>query len=803
MTETLTRALKWTLAAHHFPSEDGLERTLEFSPPWSAWVTLLLLLGAAFYIAAIYLRERPLRFSLFGVTLPLTLIRFLLVAARYALVLILLFMLYECALRPYRTDRPELAVLVDISQSMAHRDQIIEGKQSRAWIQRAVDAGFEKPSRLDLAKTFFLERDGQRLRQLADNYKLKVYFAGDSLRPVDIDQADLRNVLRDTDASDHSSRLGDNLHSVLQSQRGRSAAGVVMLSDGVTTEGLAIRDAAAYATQRHTPLFLVGLGSHQNPPDVIVSDMLADDVVFVHDILYFDVKVTAHGYEGREAEMQLRMQGRNEPLSQKMFRLDSDSASQRVRIPFQPTKKGNYEFVIESVPLVGEVTQENNRLTANVSVRDDKINVLLVQAYPNYEFRYLKNVLSRAEDSISLTTVLQDADFDYASVEDTAQRVVPLSRDELFRYDVLILGDADPAQLSATTQQNINDFVKDKGGGMIMVAGPKHTPSAYRDTPLADLFPMNLNTITVPRESDLREEGFRMRPTHLGLATPPLQLSSNPTESLQIWRNLPRLIWLLEASQWKPSVRVLTEHPHKTGYDGRNLPVILMHYVGAGKVVSHMTDETWRWRYRVGDVFFTRYWLQTVRYLSRSKLWGRDRAAELTTDRKIYQKGDAANFRIRFLDDRQAPSQDDGVSLVVKRHRGRQRQVQLHRSNRSRGVFEAVVTQLPEGKYHAWMTTPSLEGDAPSADFEIHSPLGEFARLAINADEMRQAAELSRGRFYTLANMERVLHDLPAGKSVRIESYGRHTLWNSWIIASLFVVILTGEWLLRKRAGLW
>ena len=801
MKDTLNRALEWTLAVSQASSDDVLEWAFEFSPPWSAWISLLLLLGAAFYVTTIYLRERAIPFTILGITLPLMFIRVLLVAARCALILILLFMLYECAFRPYRTDRPELALVIDVSQSMTHRDQFADDKQYHDWVQRAVDAGFEQPSRLDLVKTFLLERNGQRLRFLADNYKLKVYFAGDSLRPVT--QGELENVLRDIDASDSSSRLGDNLRSLIHLQRGRSTAGVVFLSDGVTTEGLAIRDAATYTIQRNSPLFLVCLGSHKKPPDVALGDLLADDVVFVHDIVYFDAKVTSNGYEGQDAEMQLRIPGQREPLSRTKFHLGSDGQSQRVRIPFEPTKKGQYEFVIETVPLDGEVTQDNNRLTANVSVRDDKINVLLVHAYPTYEFRYLKNVLARAEDSIKLTTVLQDADFDYASVEDTAQRVVPVSRDELFRYDVIILGDADPSQLSATTQQNITNFISEKGGGMIIVAGPKNTPSAYRDSPLADLFPMNTHMITVPRENELRGDGFRMRPTQLGIATPPLQLGSTSTESLQIWQKLPRLIWMLEAAQWKPGVRVLTVHPHKTGHDGMQLPVIVMQYIGAGKVVFHMTDETWRWRYRVGDVFFSRYWLQIIRYLSRSKLLGKDRAAELTTDRKTYEKGDTPNFRVRFLDDRKAPAQDDGVSIVVQRRGGGQHQVQMNRSNRSRGVFETAVSQLSEGKYHVWMVTPSLEGDAPSTDFEINSPPGEFARLAINAEEMRQAAELSRGKFYTVANMERVMQDLPVGKSVRLESFGRHTIWNSWIVASLFLVCLTGEWLLRKRAGLW
>ena len=69
-----------------------------------------------------------------------------------------------------------------------------------------------------------------------------------------------------------------------------------------------------------------------------------------------------------------------------------------------------------------------------------------------------------------------------------------------------------------------------------------------------------------------------------------------------------------------PGVRVLAEHPKRVMPDGRKLPVIMMQYVGAGKVLFHATDETWRWRRRMGDVFLARYWVQALRSLSRAKL---------------------------------------------------------------------------------------------------------------------------------------------------------------------------------------
>ncbi len=167
---------------------------------------------------------------------------------------------------------------------------------------------------------------------------------------------------------------------------------------------------------------------------------------------------------------------------------------------------------------------------------------------------------------------------------------------------------------------------------------------------------------------------------------------------------------MFEISKLKPAVRVLAEDVARSGEDGAKLPLICLQYAGAGKVLFHAIDGTWRWRYRVGDVFFARYWVQTIRYLSRAKLLGKDRSAELATDRREYRRGENVLVRARFTDERLAPAEDDGVSVVLEQQEGKNLRLQLQRAELGRGVFEASLSDLPEGRYHAWIAAPTLEG---------------------------------------------------------------------------------------------
>jgi hypothetical protein len=227
-----------------------------------------------------------------------------------------------------------------------------------------------------------------------------------------------------------------------------------------------------------------------------------------------------------------------------------------------------------------------------------------------------------------------------------------------------------------------------------------------------------------------------------------------------------------------------------------------MQYVGAGKVLFHATDDTWRWRHRVGDVFFARYWIQSVRYLSRSKLLGKDQAVELSADRREFRRGEAVRLRVRFIDERQAPVADDGVVVVLEREGQKNQRISLQRNATNRGVFEGTFDDAMDGRYHAWIAAPTFEGKAPSADFLVVAPPGELEHVQMDSGELKRAADETRGRFYRINQVERLLGDLPPGRQVPIETLPPRVLWNKWWLLVAFLGAVVSEWILRKRKGM-
>ncbi len=773
-------------------SGEGAVWSLEGSWSWPAWLSLLALIVIVAVVVLTYARENRRTRPGFRAGLA---------ALRLALFAIAAFMLAQATLSVKRTGLPYVALIVDDSLSMTVADRYAEHERQAMQARLSV-AGFDRLTRWNLARTLLVENDAALLRQLEENYRLRWYWlsgtsASSAWEPGQAAEA-FAAELRAREPSAGSTRLGAAIRAVLDELRGNAPAAVVLLTDGINTEGPSLADAAAHARRRGVPLYFVGLGHDRPVRDVKLSDLLVDDQVFLGDVVYFEAQLSASGYEGRTVEVTLRSAGQESPVARTQIKSGPDGQTQPVRLAHRPTKEGVFRYVVEVQSLEDELQTENNRLEATVRVRQEQIRVLLVQAEPSYEYRYLRNLLGR-EPSIQLATVLQTADPEHAEQDAAALRSFPVRRDELFQYDVIILGDVDPALLTPAMLRNLVDFVDQpgKGGALVCIAGPKFMPLAFRDTPLARLLPMELSTVRLPA-AETPAERFVVRPSELGLNSPMLQLADDPAENASVWQLLPPLEWIMEIGELKAGARVLTEHPRRRMTDGRLLPVFVLHYVGSGKVLFHATDETWRWRFRLGDTYFARYWLQMIRYLARSKLAQGDRAAELRADRREYRLGDTVRLRARFHNESLAPVEDDGVTVVLESTAGTTRRVTLRRTTGERGMFDAEVESLPVGAYHAWVAIPQLPGGAAADDFSVVAPPGEFARLETDAVEMRRAAEQSRGRYYTFATAARLVEELPEGRHVPLESFPPRPLWNTWPVLAAFLFLLTAEWVLRK-----
>jgi von Willebrand factor type A domain len=730
---------------------------------------------------------------------------------RAVAVWVLLAMLMGWMFQQHRTDLPDLILAVDVSSSMRTQTTPATAAETTLLTTRLAASGLTEATRLNLAKLILLEQDAAALAALQKNFRVRLFSLGESTRAIAGADKTIAEELKALEANDAASLLGTGLREVLEAQRGRSTAAVILFSDGINTAGKSLADAADYARRKTIPFYCVGIGDAEPPRDVRLSDLLVEREAFVNDWVPLEATVSQVGNVTGEVKVILRTVGSNENLAEEIVSFTAGEKSKRVRLAHRPEKIGTWEYELKIIGQEQDRQPDNDTLTAAVQVHDATLRVLLVQSAPSFEFRFLKTLLERELNprdageagQRGFRVVLQEADVQFSTTDRSALAQFPVTKEELFQYDVLLLGDANPALFSSSSWQHIQSFVADKGGGLMFIAGPQFNPVAYRDTPLAPLLPINPATTRQPSSEDDLSQEVRPQPTALGYSSGLLQLVDSHVENRELWsRSLPGVYWFVNSPDVRPGARVLLAHPTLTTSSGTPLPMLSMQFVGAGKVMFQAFDGSYRWRQRVGDEYFSRYWIQTIRYLARGKVLGKDRAAELTADRHEYRRGEPVQLQVRFGDDRQAPADDAGVSIMLERTGMPRRALVATRSGVQRGLFSVVVNQLGEGKYRAWLASPTLAEAPPEENFQVLAPPGEQAQLEMEAAELRAAAEISGGKYVAWEQAEELWPQLPPGRPVRLESQTPQPLWNSPVLAGLFVGCIVMEWLLRKTWGM-
>ncbi|MGC4006510.1 MAG: hypothetical protein QM811_26660 [Pirellulales bacterium] len=369
--------------------------------------------------------------------------------------------------------------------------------------------------------------------------------------------------------------------------------------------------------------------------------MLFEENAWVDEYVTFDALISTVGLKGRTLTLSATTAD-GERVAERTLPIDAEQAELRSSLLWRPQRTGDYRLRIRAQAGEEETRTDNNQRTVTVHVRERAIRVLLVAGEPSYDYRFLKELFAR-EKLVDLRVVLQDADVEFVETDPQGKPIslksFPQTADELAPYDVVMLIDADPARIGTIGQRLLAEYVKTQGGGLVLVAGSRHWPQKYLGTPLEELIPVDLDRLAWGRPVVDPAQAWRMTPTVAGLSRPQFRIADDPERSAEAWRSrLDPLYRRLDNVVPKPAAQVNVES--RSAVDDFVQPLIVERITGAGRVVWHGSDETWRLRSGRDGAYFSRYWLQTLRELARARLFHRERPWRLTTDRRDYRQGE-------------------------------------------------------------------------------------------------------------------------------------------------------------------
>ncbi|MHC4662140.1 MAG: hypothetical protein ACYS8W_10665 [Planctomycetota bacterium] len=779
---------------------------------------------------------------------------------RTALFVLLLLLLFEPVWTMIETEvvPSTVVILIDDSLSMAFNDSYPDeskaaGLAEAAGIEREKVAGL---SRLDLAKKILAKN--KMLSGLAEKHTLVIYSFSNELTPQrkialteesnsgdgdkkdadepeghEKEEADI--TLAGVKAIGDSTRIYDNLQRAYYMNRRKKIAGMVILSDGCNNAGRKEYPKFLEGLKnRKVPVYTVGIGNPLPPRDIALDDLESNEIVIAGDIVEFKFLLKQSGYTGETLPVRLTFStgGATREVQRDNYTLKEDPAGQRAVLRYKAADPGEYEVAVEADVLEGEQDITNNVRRTKLKVVDQKIRVLYIEGQPRWEYRYLMTALKR-DSTMNVQCLLQSADTRF--VQEHSPDVEPIvtfptNRKDLFEYHVIIFGDVNPSPLFGSTLvavlpeqlKWIQEFVRERRGGFLMIAGENYAPREYADGPIADILSVEFEKIPQSAESFAVRgpitEAYQPVPTSEGWASELLRLAPDPQQNRELWEDtdgsdnvfdadtLPGFYWYFPVKRAKPIATVLLEHSTDLNEETPGKPRVLLAWMNCGRGVSMFCgfDETWRWRAGVGDRYFYRFWGQAIRFLALRKLLGRTDRFSIETGKRLYTLGETVKIQGEFLDPNFNPETAETQEAMLERPDASKDSITLTKDPRRDGRY--VGTMLAETAGDFTVAIEQGEKRMASANFTVEVPSREKQTRQLNEILLKHVAAKTDGEYLQVEKSGELDEKIKPIRRTLSKRRLIERVIDSNKLMILFIILFLGlitiEWVLRKRSKL-
>ncbi len=643
----------------------------------------------------------------------------------------------------------KVSVFVDRSRSMAVAD------------------GPDGKTRFDVAKEIVARQAGSELKGVES----RIFTFADQVEKVDgLDK--IAPTGRGTDIAGVLRRINDD--------PGKPDM-ALLITDGAATRGEDPVELLRGSGSR-VPINVIGIGKSEGPPDIFFLDVSAPSAAAAGDQIPVSAVIGQRGFGGKEATVVVERNGK--PLMARKVRI-KDESRQTIALEITADTPGwmNYSLSIAAPGGPAEFSRDNNAAGFSVRVADrEPLRVLYIEESLRWTMRFLRASLDSDAD------VAADLRFDI--VPDAMKKekvpVFPATREDLFRYDVVILGDLPQGYLRTEDLDSLYDFVALRGGGL-GIAGGLMPLDHYAGTAIEKLLPVFLgadsaSTAAAPYAVDgvIGDEG-RHHPAMAALVG---------------FTNLP-LMKITRNYRAKPSAGVLL------AVRGAGTPLILAQRFGRGYVLFSASGFLWKWGFpgipvAAGQMpVYNDFWGRAVRWLGRNRYSAT--RYELTTDKSVYKPGETVKVRCEVQDAACRP--DVRAAVVLKTGAGASYHLAPAPDQPGAYVLDFPMTAGGPQYLTAYIESGGrIAGEARCA-IQCYAGDEEAADPALHESVLKQIALLSGGRYYPAGEADQLRQALATG-AVRLTPKEERKLWDKWPVLAALLGLLVMEWFLRRRSGL-
>jgi len=595
-------------------------------------------------------------------------------------------------------------------------------------------------------------------------------------------------------------RLGQALNRVREELAGVPLAGVVVLTDGGDDAALELAEALPPLQAGGIPVYPVGVGPETLTRDIQVSRVEVPRRILRGSALEVEVVLTHTGFQGRSVEVVVEDGGRI--MATRSVQLPGEGQPATVRIPFTAEEPGPRLLRVRVPVQEGEVVERNNLREALMVVEDRRDRILYYEGEPRHEVAFMRRAM--AEDRNLQVVLLQRTHEDRflrLDVEDASELAAgfPRTREDLFRYQGLILGSVEASSFTPDQLRMIADFVGERGGGLLALGGQRALgQGGYQGTAVAEVLPVVVDGSSA-RDGFWGQ--FTVAPTRAGATHPVTRLAEDEESSLQRWGELPPLSTHNPVTRLKPGATALL-----TGR-GEAFPedqvVLAFQRFGRGKALAFPVHDLWMWRMHADipleDRTHQTLWRQLLRWL----VEGVPRPVELAFPPEDPEPGEAMELRARVVDRGYGEVNNAAVTALVTAPDGSTTPVPLQWTLARDGEYAAPFTPPEPGLYEVVVEASRGEEVLGEQEGWLRAAVSdrEYFDAAMRAPLLRRLARETGGRFHTPASIQELPEEIriTGGGITQVEEL---SLWDMPILLFLLLALVAGEWGYRRARGL-
>ena len=621
----------------------------------------------------------------------------------------------------------------------------------------------------------------------------------------------------------------------------RPVAGIMLFTDGNATDWSA--DAMDLFSSL-PPVYPVIVDSREVPTDVSIENVAISETSFEDAPVTIRADVRVAG--GADDEILCRLLDLDGGLVEEQRQTpDADSPVLTFRFQVRPTESGLSFYKLRAGPEdeidrfeepegTEEATLANNQRLLAVDREEGPHRVLYIAGRPNWEFKFLRRSI---EDDAEVELVgmiriaRREAKFDFrgragessnslfrgfgddvdAETEAYDQPVIvrlstrdelelkdgfPETREELYEYDAIILDDIEAEFFSHEQQSLIEQFVSERGGGLLMLGGADtFARGGYDNTPLEDVLPVYVDE-AVPAQP----QQYRLELSREGWLEPWIRLRTTEPEEETRLVEMPGFTTLTRVRNLKPAARELA---HVRDELGDRHPALVVQQYGDGRAGALLLGDLWRWSLRRDTnqpEDPAKAWRQTIRWLVADI----PQRVEAKIERTESGDSSAMAIRVTGYDAEFGPLENAAVSVTIESPDGESLVLDAEPSTTVPGLFETMYVPREPGAYRAEVVAIDAEGEEVGRDdvgWTSDPAATEFRAIEVNRELLAEIAEATGGEVIEIDELPEFVETLPYG-TVPITEAWTSPLWHHPWVLLLAIGCLAGEWGLRRWRGL-